>query len=127
MGETDKKWFYTKEMHADITDLGRACHVLKKLENRWDSKKEAIADTIILLLEINTTLKLEGHKGYVPKITILDLDYIEKIVAKPTAEELAAELEAKTFELKKQAEEKAKAEKIAKLKADLKELEIEDD
>lgn len=135
MGETDKKWFYTKEMHSDITDLGRACHVLKRLENRWDSWKEAIADTIILLLEINITLKSEGHKGYVPKVVKEEvanttsnafdkaLEIEKEVDAKIKAEELAEELETKRL-IK---EAKAKEDKIAKLKADLKELDVESD
>lgn len=131
MGETDKKEFYRREMHSDKTALGSAINALLRLENRWPDANKKIEETVIFLKAIRDTLTEEGLEAYKPKETILDLDYIEKVVTKPTAEELAAESEAKR--LVKEAEEKAKLEakekkdKIAKLKADLKELDVESD
>jgi hypothetical protein len=119
---TDKKEFNRRALNSDKTALGFAINSLLSLENRWEDKKEKIVETVEFLNEIRDKLSQEGHKAYRPKI--IEEDIVEEVLeVKPTAAELAAELEEKR--LVKEAEEKLA--KINKLKADLEELEIKEE
>ena len=126
MGETDKKEFYRRELNSDKTALGSAITALLRLENRWPETSKEIKETVIFLRAIRDVLTEEGHAAYKPKIIEEVVEEIIEEIAeevKPTAEELAKELEVKR--LMKAA--KAKEDKIAKLKADLEQLEIGSD
>lgn len=116
----DKKEFYRRKLHADVTNLGIANLTLRGLADRWDERKEEIENIMKTLLEFQALLKIEGHMGYHPKVKI-----VEEL---KEAVELAEEAEAKRLAAEKAKAEKEalKAEKVAKkaeLEAQIAELE----
>lgn len=114
----DKKEFYRRKLHADVTNLGIVNLTLRGLADRWDERKEEIENIMKTLLEFQALLKIEGHMGYHPKVKeiveVVDSEAIDATAGKiMEAAELAKEVEAKRL-----AAEKAKAEKAVK-KAEL--------
>ena len=125
----DKKEFYKRSVIRDKSILGAASNTLRELKDRWPERAEALDEASDYLLELRDQLTGEGWRGYA---RIKSIPVAEEAIDE-TLEVVAAQEEAKAFELKKQAEELAKAEKAKKeaevaakkaaLQAELKDLE----
>ena len=124
----DKKEFYKRSVIRDKSILGAASNTLRELKDRWPERAEALDEASDYLLELRDQLTGEGWRGYAR----IKFEFATEAIDE-TLEIVAAQEEAKAFELKKQAEELAKAEKAKKeaevaakkaaLQAELKDLE----
>lgn len=125
----DTKSFRVRQLSFDSTTLGLAINTLQSLKNRWPEK---VAVAIESLEVVKDLLTEEGHLGYIPEVIvelISAVDLAEELEEKRLAEEetlLQQKLREGKEEIEriKEAEAKAKAAKIAKLKADIEELEV---
>ena len=126
----DTKSFRVRQLQYDCSNIGTTLKMLEFLKPGYAEICEAADD---LLKQLKVLLVEDGIAGYLPK---------EVIAVVPTAEELAKDLEAKRLaeevaaKIKKGTEEafakaeliakeaEEKADKIAKLKETIKELEV---